>query len=273
MSDILGKILEQKRAEVQALRRRASRDGLRDRAANQSAVRGFGRALSAKTAARGAAVIAEIKRASPSRGLIREDFDPAALSADYAQGGATCLSVLTDQNFFQGSAEHLQQARDASVLPVLRKDFIIDEWQVSETRALGADAMLLIVAALSNSQMSELAAAAAEQKLDVLVEIHDRPELERFLKSGLPAGTLLGINNRNLRTFETRLETTLELLPELPAGLPVVTESGIGTPADVQRMRGAGVHRFLIGESLLREPSPGEALRKLLTEKGDSPSF
>lgn len=264
MTDILARILDQKRSELQALRRRASRSSLAAQAAEQSAPRGFARALAQRAATGSAAVIAEIKRASPSRGVIREDFRPARLAGDYASGGASCLSVLTDENFFQGSSRHLQEARAACALPVIRKDFIIDDLQVADARAIGADAILLIVAALSVAQLGELAAAASEQGLDVLVEIHDRPELDQFMKSGPPAGALLGINNRNLRTFETRLETTLDLLVHVPAGLQVVTESGIATPADVQRMRAAGVHRFLVGESLMRADRPGEALKLLL---------
>jgi indole-3-glycerol phosphate synthase len=263
MSDILEKILAQKREEVVALRKRYSREALLDLAAAQSAVRGFASALRQRAAA-GAAVIAEIKKASPSRGLIRPNFDPPALAADYAAGGAACLSVLTDERFFLGSGEHLRAARAACALPVLRKDFTLDPLQLAEARALGADAILLIAAALSAAQMNELAAAAQALSLDVLVEIHDRAELEQVQRARLPAGCLLGINNRDLRTFETRLETTLDLLPLLPAGAEVVTESGIGAAADVARMRAAGVHRFLVGESLMRAESPGHALRELL---------
>ena len=263
MSDILAKILAQKSEEVAALRKRTSRAALEDLAAEQGAARGFARALRER-AASGPAVIAEIKKASPSRGLIRPNFDPPALAADYAAGGAACLSVLTDERFFLGSAEHLKQARAACALPVLRKDFTVDALQVAEARALGADAILLIAAALSPAQMNELAAAARELGLDVLVEMHDRAELEAVQRARLPAGCLLGINNRDLRTFETRLETTLELLPQLPAGAEVVTESGIGSAADIARLRAAKVDRFLIGESLMRAGSPGAALRELL---------
>jgi indole-3-glycerol phosphate synthase len=262
VSDILDKILVQKREEVTALRKRHSPQSLRDLAAEQGAPRGFAGQLRAR-AGSGAAVIAEIKKASPSRGVIRSEFDPAWLARDYEQGGAACLSVLTDERFFLGSNEHLQQARAACARPVLRKDFTIHELQVLEARAIGADAILLIAAALAASQMGELAAAAAEQGLDVLVEIHDRAELEQVQKARLPQA-LLGINNRDLRTFETRLETTLDLLPHMPAGVEVVTESGIGAAADVQRMVDAGVRRFLVGESLMRAPSPGGALRELL---------
>jgi indole-3-glycerol phosphate synthase len=262
MSDILERILAQKREELAALRRRHSPESLADLALAQAPPRGFASALRTR-AATGAAVIAEVKKASPSRGVIRAQFDPAWLAADYAAGGAACLSVLTDERFFLGSGEHLRQARAACALPVLRKDFMMDPLQVAEARALGADAILLIAAALSVAQMGELAAAAAALDMDVLVEIHDREELERVQRAKLPAA-LLGINNRNLRTFETRLETTLDLLPHLPAGAEVVTESGIGAPADVQRMLQAGVRRFLVGESLMRAERPGTALAALL---------
>ena len=264
MSDILEKILAQKREEIAALRKRHSRASLLELAAGQSAPRGFAAALRARVAT-GPAVVAEIKKASPSRGLIRPNFDPPALAADYAGGGAACLSVLTDERFFLGSNEHLKQARAACALPVLRKDFTLDALQVAEARALGADAILLIAAALAPPQMNELAAAARELALDVLVEIHDGGEFEQVQRAKLPGGCLLGINNRDLRTFHTRLETTLDLLPQLPAGTEVVTESGIGTAADVARMRAAGVHRFLVGESLMRAESPGAALKALLS--------
>ncbi|MGQ0586038.1 MAG: indole-3-glycerol phosphate synthase TrpC [Gammaproteobacteria bacterium] len=262
MSDILEKILAQKREEVGALRKKHSPQSLADLAAGQGAPRGFARALRDR-AASGPAVIAEIKKASPSRGLIRPIFEPLALAADSAAGGAACLSVLTDERFFLGHAEHLKQARAACALPVLRKDFTLDALQVAEARALGADAILLIAAALSSPQMNELAGAAHALGLDVLVEIHDRHELEQVQRARLPAGCLLGINNRDLRSFETRLEVTLELLPHLPAGAEVVTESGIGAAVDIARMRAAGVHRFLVGESLLRAESPGTALKAL----------
>lgn len=262
MSDILETILAQKRDEVSRLRQRLGRRGLDEQVAAQGGVRGFCGALAA-SAEHGAAVIAEIKRASPSRGLIRKDFKPAEIATGYEKGGAACLSVLTDEHFFQGSVAHLREARAAVAVPVIRKDFTIDELQVLEARAIGADAILLIVAALSDAQINELASAAQEYELDVLVEIHDRREMERFLKAEL-SGALLGINNRNLRTFETRLETTLELVQDIPDGTPVVTESGIAMPADVRRMLDAGVRRFLVGESLMRARQPGEALRELL---------
>ena len=248
MSDVLEKILVHKREEVAALRRRFSPDALREQAANQEAPRGFAQALGARVANGGAAVIAEIKRASPSRGIIRNDFQPAALAQDYEQGGAACLSVLTDERFFLGANDHLKQARSHCTLPALRKDFIVDVLQVLEARALGADCVLLIAAALSVMQLNEFAAAAQESGMDVLLEIHDSEELDRVLKAKLPARALLGINNRNLRTFETRLDTTLELAPRILAGYEVVTESGIATAADIQRCQAVGVQRFLIGE-------------------------
>ena len=262
MSDILDRILAQKREEVAILHKKQSLASLSAVATALGPTRGFARVLRER-AMSGAAVIAEIKRASPSKGVIRAQFDPAWLAGDYAAGGATCLSVLTDERFFLGAAEHLRAARAACALPILRKDFVIDPLQVVEARALGADAILLIAAALSPAQMSELGAVAASLGLDVLVEIHDRAELEQVQRAKL-AGALLGINNRNLRTFETRLETTLELLPHVPAGADVVTESGIATAADVQRMTAAGVRRFLVGESLMRAESPGAALKALL---------
>ena len=263
MSDILEKILAVKRDEIAALRKHYSLTSLRERAAVQVAPRGFNAALRAKVQAGQAGVIAEIKKASPSKGLIRADFDPVWLAQDYAQGGAACLSVLTDEQFFQGHDDYLVAARASCDLPVIRKDFLIDEAQIIEARAIGADCVLLIAAALSGAQLKELHACARELRLDVLVEIHDAAELDQVMNAGLPEDYLLGINNRNLRTFETRLETTLDLLARLPAGCEVVTESGIGAPEDVARMRKAGVQRFLIGESLMREPSPGAALRRL----------
>ncbi|HUR41667.1 MAG TPA: indole-3-glycerol phosphate synthase TrpC [Verrucomicrobiae bacterium] len=262
MSDILEKILVQKHEEVVALRKRYSAGSLAELASAQTAPRGFAAALRER-ASQGAAVIAEIKKASPSRGMIRASFDPDFLARDYARGGAACLSVLTDERFFLGSAEHLKQARAACPLPVLRKDFTIDALQVAEARALGADAILLIAAALAASQMNELAAAAIDLGLDVLVEIHSASELELVQRAKLPEH-LLGINNRDLRTFQTQLETTLELLPQLPPGTDVVTESGIGSAGDLQRMLDAGVRRFLVGESLMRAESPGAALEALL---------
>ena len=226
-------------------------------------MRGFRSALAARITRGDAAVIAEVKRASPSKGLLRADFDPAAIAASYARGGAACLSVLTDVDFFQGADAHLNQARAACTLPVLRKDFTIDPYQVWEARALGADAVLLIVAALDDVRLAELNATAAEAGLDVLVEVHDAEELERALRLAPP---LLGINNRNLRTFDTRLETTLDLLHEVPEGTLLVTESGILEREDVARMRGAGVHAFLVGEAFMRADDPGAKLAELFQD-------
>ncbi|MEW6167597.1 MAG: indole-3-glycerol phosphate synthase TrpC [Pseudomonadota bacterium] len=265
MADILDTILAQKREEITRLKRRYSHSALEDLARSAEPPRGFIAALAAKVAAGEAGVIAEIKRASPSKGLIRADFDPMFLAREYAQGGAACLSVLTDEAFFQGHNAFLVQARAACGLPVIRKDFLIDEMQIVEARAIGADCVLLIAAALEPSRLKALHETARAWRLDVLVEIHDGAELDAVLGANLGDGWLLGINNRNLRTFETRLETTLELLPRLPQGLGVVTESGIAAAADVQRLRAAGVHRFLIGESLMRQARPGEALRALLS--------
>lgn len=264
MADILDTILARKREEIALLNRRYSRSALEDLARAADAPRGFIRALDARVAAGGAGVIAEIKRASPSKGLIREDFDPAWIAREYATGGAACLSVLTDEKFFQGHNAFLVQARAACDLPAIRKDFLIDEAQIVEARAIGADCVLLIAAALSPARLKALHDEARSWQLDVLVEVHDAAELDAVLSAELGGNWLLGINNRNLRSFETRLETTLDLLDRLPAGLQVVTESGIGAAADVARMRAAGVHRFLIGESLMRQEQPSAALQDLI---------
>lgn len=260
MSDILDKIVAHKRQELISYPALAM---LQSRAQAADAPRGFQAALATQVAAGRAAVIAEIKKASPSKGLIRADFNPTELARSYAAGGASCLSVLTDRHFFQGAAEYLQQARAACTLPVLRKDFTIDARQVYEARALGADCILLIVAALADAQLAELEAAAMETGMDVLVEVHDAAELERALKLET---RLLGINNRNLRTFETALETTLALRTQVPDDYLLVTESGIYTAADVQRMRQANIHAFLVGESLMRAADPGAALTTLIGE-------
>jgi indole-3-glycerol phosphate synthase len=228
------------------------------------APRGFARAIASRIASGRAAVIAEIKKASPSKGLLRDVFDPAALAVSYEAGGATCLSVLTDTIYFQGSTAALVAARASCSLPVLRKDFIVDPYQVAEARAMGADCILLIVAALDPSRIEALASLAQGLGMDVLVEAHDAAELDLALRlQADPARTLLGINNRNLRTFETRLETTLDLLDRLPQGRTLITESGIVTRGDVARMRGAGVDGFLIGETFMRAPEPGRALAEL----------
>ena len=260
MSDILEKILATKQEEIPRLLRRYSLSTLETLGKAQGAARGFIAALDAKVAAGQAGVIAEIKKASPSKGLIRADFDPGWIAREYASGGAACLSVLTDEHYFQGHNAFLMQARASCALPAIRKDFLIDPLQIAEARAIGADCVLLIVAALSPTQLAELASYAAQLGMDVLVEVHDRAELEVVLAAKLPTNTLLGVNNRSLRSFEVRLETTLELLPLLPAGTAVVTESGIVGNADVLRMRTAGVHRFLVGESLMRQDAPGAAL-------------
>jgi indole-3-glycerol phosphate synthase len=223
-------------------------------------VRGFVRALRSRIDAGGTAVIAEIKKASPSRGVLRPVFDPASIAARYEAGGAACISVLTDRDYFQGAPEHLTAAREACALPALRKDFVVDEYQVYEARALGADCILLIVAALDDARLSALEACAAALGMAALAEVHDAAELERALRLATP---LIGVNNRHLRTFEVALETTLGLLPRIPRDRIVVTESGILAPADVARMRAAGVHAFLVGEAFMRAADPGAALRAL----------
>ena len=260
MADILETIVAVMRVEIAAGRARRCLQSWRADAEARRDVRGFGAALRAKIAAGGAGVIAEVKKASPSKGVLREHFVPAEIAASYASHGAACLSVLTDERFFQGSAAYLQQARAACTLPVLRKDFMIDEYQVVEARALGADCILLIAACLSDAQMADLEAAAHALGMAVLVEVHDGDELGRALKLKTP---LVGINNRNLRSFEVTLDTTLGLLPQVPADRLLVTESGILGRADVQRMRGAGVHAFLVGEAFMRAAEPGAALARL----------
>ena len=260
MSDILDRIVAVKREEISAGRARRSLASWRADAEARRDVRGFEAALRARIAAGQAGVIAEVKKASPSKGVLRKHFVPADIAASYARHGAACLSVLTDERFFQGSADYLQQARAACDLPALRKDFMVDEYQVFEARALGADAILLIAACLADSQMADLEACAFALGMDVLVEVHDGDELERALALRTP---LLGINNRNLRTFEVTLDTTLGLMPRVPAERLLVTESGIAGRADVQRMRDAGVHAFLVGEAFMRAPVPGQALAEL----------
>ena len=260
MSTILDTILARKAEEVAERSRARPLSALRDAAAAQAPVRGFAEAIRRKHAAGLPAVIAEVKKASPSKGLIRADFDPAAIARSYEAGGAACLSVLTDVDYFQGSDAYLQQARAACALPVLRKDFTVDEYQVVEARAVGADCILLIVAALDDVRMADLAVCALELGMDVLVEVHDLDELERALQVPAP---LLGTNNRNLKTFEVSLDTTLRLREAVPADRICVTESGIAVPADVARMRDAGVETFLVGEAFMREGDPGLALRRL----------
>ena len=260
MDDILQRIVAVKHEEVAAARAQRPLAALRREAEARRDVRGFGAALRAKIAAGQAGVIAEVKKASPSKGVLREHFVPAEIAATYARHGAACLSVLTDERFFQGSAAYLQQARAACELPALRKDFVIDEYQVVEARAMGADAVLLIAACLDDACMADLEACALGLGMDVLVEVHDAAELDRALRLRTP---LVGVNNRNLRTFEVSLDTTLNLLPRLGPGRLLVTESGIATAGDVGRMREAGVHAFLVGEAFMRAPDPGEALAAL----------
>ena len=258
--DILHTILQRKREEVAARNAVLPLRELEARVADAPPVRGFATAVEAKIAAGLPAVIAEIKKASPSKGVIRADFDPVAIARSYAAGGAACLSVLTDADFFQGADRYLQQARAACALPVLRKDFVVDAYQVHEARVLGADCILLIVAALDDAHLAELGSLAMDLGMDVLVEVHDVDELERALQ--VPA-KLLGINNRNLRTFEVSLETTLGLRDAVPRDRILVTESGIVATADVARMRTAGVEAFLVGEAFMRDPEPGAALQRL----------
>ena len=260
MSDVLQRILARKAEEVAERRSRCSLEDLRSRARDALTTRGFEAALRARVRTGQAAVIAEVKKASPSKGVIRENFDPAAIARSYAAGGASCLSVLTDVDFFQGSDRNLELARGACALPVLRKDFVIDAYQIYEALDLGADCILLIAAALDDSRLGEFVALAAEVGIDVLLEVHDAEELDRALTT--PA-TMIGVNNRNLRTFETRLATTLDLKKSIPAGRLLITESGIATRADVELMRRNGVDAFLVGESFMRAPDPGTELRAL----------
>ena len=260
MSDILDTILARKAEEVAARRAQVPLEALIARVEQAPPVRGFADALRASITAGNPAVIAEIKKASPSKGVIRPDFHPADIAVSYEFGGASCLSVLTDVDFFQGSDAYLQQARDACTLPVLRKDFVIDAYQVYEARVLGADCILLIVAALDDRQLAELSDLAMQLGMDVLVEVHDIDELERAIQVPVP---LIGINNRNLRTFEVSLQTTLELQKAVPSDRLLVAESGILTPQDVKTLRDADVHAFLVGEAFMRAQEPGAALAKL----------
>ncbi|TBU97793.1 indole-3-glycerol phosphate synthase TrpC [Stutzerimonas kirkiae] len=257
---VLEKILARKAEEVAARRARIGLAELERQAAVADPVRGFAEALRERVQRKEAAVIAEIKKASPSKGVLREHFDPQQIAIDYENGGAACLSVLTDVDFFQGADLYLQQARAACKLPVIRKDFMLDPYQVVEARALGADCVLLIVAALEDAQLAELADVAKSQGLDVLVEVHDGEELERALALETP---LLGINNRNLHNFEVSLDTTLELLPRIPRDRLVVTESGILNRADVELMEINEVYAFLVGEAFMRASQPGQELQRL----------
>ena len=262
---VLQRILQRKVEEVAERSARVPLRELVSRAAGMPPTRGFVAAIEARIAAGDPAVIAEVKKASPSKGVIRQDFDPVAIARSYQACGAACLSVLTDVDFFQGSDAFLQQARAACTLPVLRKDFTVDPYQVAEARVLGADCILLIVAALDDTRLADMAAQAFGLGLDVLLEAHDRDELGRALR--IPAGNgrtpLLGVNNRDLRSFEVSLDTSLSLRAMVPPGRRLVTESGIATATDVQRLRGAGIDAFLVGEAFMREADPGDALRRL----------
>jgi indole-3-glycerol phosphate synthase len=262
--DILLKILARKKAEIADRKRLVPISQLQKKLASASAPesvpRGFIQSLRNKNAQGLSAVIAEIKKASPSQGVIRENFNPVEIARSYANAGAACLSVLTDVDFFQGHDDYLTTARNACLLPVIRKDFFIDEYQIVEARTLGADCILLIVAALDDKALSHLHQVATDLGMDVLVEVHDQQELDRAMKLGL---SLVGINNRNLRTFETSLSTTIDLLGQIPADCLVVTESGIHTSADVKLMRDHNVNSFLVGEAFMRAEQPGDALRSL----------
>ena len=264
MSDILQKIVDVKREEIAAAQKKKPLALVREDAESRLLTRDFEGALRAKIAAGQAAVIAEIKKASPSKGVIRDDFIPADIAQSYAGGdgavSAACLSVLTDRQFFQGQPDYLKQARASCDLPVLRKDFMVDPYQVYEARAMGADCILLIAACLDDAQMADLEAIAMGVNMAVLVEVHDRDELQRALKLKTQ---LVGINNRNLRTFDVTLQTTLDMLPDVPADRLLVTESGILARQDVTQMRAAGVHAFLVGEAFMRAPEPGLALAEL----------
>ena len=264
MSDILNKIVAVKREEIAAGMKKTPLAAMRADAESRVLTRDFVGAMRARIAAGQAAVIAEMKKASPSKGVLRADFVAADIAQSYADGDGTvsaaCLSVLTDRQFFQGSVDYLKQARASCPLPVLRKDFMVDPWQIYESRAMGADAILLIVACLDDAQMAEMEAIALGLDMAVLVEVHDRAELERALRLKTP---LIGVNNRNLRTFEVSIQTTLDLRAEVPVDRLLVTESGILTRADVQTMRAAGVNAFLVGEAFMRAPDPGMALAEL----------
>jgi indole-3-glycerol phosphate synthase len=260
MADILDQIVAVKHEEIAAAKKKRSLEAVREDAFSRVLTRDFEAALRAKVAAGRPAVIAEVKKASPSKGVLREDFIPADIAQSYAEHGAACLSVLTDRQFFQGSSDSLKQARASCDLPVLRKDFIVDPYQVYESRSMGADCILLIAACLSDTQMAELEGIARTLDMAVLVEVHDAPELQRALKLRT---RLVGVNNRNLRTFGVSLETTLSMLKDVPADRLLVTESGIQVREDVQRMRSAGVHAFLVGEAFMRAKEPGEALAAL----------
>jgi len=264
MSDILNQIVAVKHQEVAAAKKKTPLEAIRADAESRLLTRDFVGALRARIDAGQAAVIAEVKKASPSKGVLRADFIPADIAQSYAQGdgklGAACLSVLTDRQFFQGGIDYLKQARASCGLPVLRKDFMVDAWQIYESRAIGADAILLIAACLDDAQMKDFEAIAAGLGMAVLVEVHDQAELERALALRTP---LIGVNNRNLRSFEVSIQTTLALRPQVPAERLLVTESGIGTREEVAQLRAAGIHAFLVGETFMRAEEPGEALAAL----------
>lgn len=259
---ILKKILARKQEEIIERSRAVSVEQLLEKAASASATRGFAAALAAKLAVGESAVIAEIKKASPSKGVIRENFDPAAIARSYAKGGAACLSVLTDVDFFQGADRFLTMAREACDLPVIRKDFIIDSYQIYEARAMGADCILLIVSALNEQQLYELHEVALTMGMDVLIEVHDAEELTTALKLDNP---MVGINNRNLHSFDVSLDNTFQLLEQIPSGKIVITESGIHNSDDVAVMRANNVNAFLVGEAFMRSQEPGEKLRELFS--------
>jgi indole-3-glycerol phosphate synthase len=263
MFDILTEIIAHKRSEVAERKSERPLATVEKACRSASAPRGFFTALARRVSAGDPAVIAECKKASPSKGVIRENYDPGAIAASYQRGGATCLSVLTDERFFQGADNHLIAARGQCGLPVIRKDFVIDPYQVFEARALGADCVLLIVSCLDDGELDELSAAAADLGMDALIEVHDRTELERALRLGTP---LIGINNRDLKRFVTDIETTVGLLKDIPDDRFVVTESGIHTVSDVRHLRDNGVHAFLVGEAFMRAAEPGEKLRELFFE-------
>ncbi len=261
--DILQKILQRKVEEITAATALESLQDLSKRAEGAQPVRGFIRAIENKISAGNAAVIAEIKKASPSKGVMRENFIPADIAKSYEKGGAACLSILTDKDFFQGAPEYLQQARDATNLPVIRKDFIVDPYQVYEARAMNADCILLIVSALGDAMLNELLGLAHHLQMDVLMEVHDRDEMQRAIDSG---AKLIGVNNRNLRTFDVSLQTTLDMLDMLPEDRILVTESGIHVPEDVKLMRENRVNSFLVGEAFMRADEPGEKLLELFSK-------
>ncbi len=258
--DILNKIIARKKEEVASRKQKTELDVLQEIASGVEKPRGFANALISRAKQQKPAIIAEIKKASPSKGVIREDFKPIEIAQDYMLNGATCLSILTDKDFFQGSEAYLQMVRQAYPLPVLRKDFMIDPYQIHESRALGADCILLIVACLADDQMQELSETAQNLGMDVLVESHNAEELERALKLDTP---LMGINNRNLRTFETSLQTTLDLQTMIPAERLIITESGIHTPDDVKQMQDHGIYTFLVGEAFMKAERPGLKMREL----------